>query len=237
MNKIFSLLLLLTVSYGIAQPLHVNDPNAQQRKIGSFSAIHISGGIDLYLTQENEEALYVSASESEYTADIKSEVKNGELKIWYAPVNKNRKAGNRKLKAYVSFKDISSIKASGSCDVVVSGQVDLDKLHIGISGESEFKGELRVHRLTINQSGASDATLSGKVNDLAVFATGGSDMEAFKLETEKCNAKAFGASDIRITVNKELSAVANGSSSIYYRGGAVVRDVKVMGASSVNKKG
>jgi hypothetical protein len=238
MNKIItSLLLIGCFSFSYAQKTVINDANAQQRTIGSFSSINISGGIDLYLSQGNEEGIAVSASDRKYIADIKTDVRNGELKIWYAPQNKSWKTGNRKLKAYVSFKDISSLKASGASDVILSGAVNLDKLNIEISGASDFRGELQVKNLTVNQSGASDATISGKVTQLSVHASGASDMEAYKLESENCSARASGASDIRITVNKELTATANGASSIHYRGQAVIRDIKTSGASTVNKKG
>jgi len=236
MNKLLTALLLLAGISCFAQKKVINDPNIQERKVQSFSSISISGGIDLYLSQDNHEALAVSASEAKYVDGIKTEVKNGELRIWYTSPNKNWKE-NKKLRAYVSFKDIKNLKASGACDVMVSGRVDLDRLNIDISGASDFKGELRVQNLTVSQSGASDATISGKVNDLAVNASGASDMEAFKLESENCSAKASGASDIRVTVNKELTATANGASSIHYKGSAVIRDIRTSGAGSVNKKG
>ena len=53
MKKILLSIMVLGSSYfAIAQKAFVNDPNAEQRKLnGSFSAIKISGGIDLYLSQ------------------------------------------------------------------------------------------------------------------------------------------------------------------------------------------
>ena len=49
------------------------------------------------------------------------------------------------------------------------------------------------------------------------------------------NASASGASDIKITVNKELSAHASGASDVRYKGNGVIRDLKSSGSSSVSK--
>jgi hypothetical protein len=70
-----------------------------------------------------------------------------------------------------------------------------------------------------------------------VNSSGASDLKGFDLVTENCNAHATGASDIRITVNKELNVHATGASGIYYKGDAVIREMRSTGASSVSKKG
>jgi hypothetical protein len=69
-----------------------------------------------------------------------------------------------------------------------------------------------------------------------VSSSGASDLKGFELVTDTCNAHASGASDIRITVNKELNVHASGASGIYYKGPAVIREMHSSGASSVSKK-
>ena len=45
----------------------INDANAVTRAVsGSFTGISVSSGIDLYLTQGNEESIAVSASEQKH---------------------------------------------------------------------------------------------------------------------------------------------------------------------------
>ena len=60
----------------------INDKNAEVRNVGSFSGIKVSGGIDVYLSQSNEYALAVSASEDKFRDDIKTEINNGVLTIY-----------------------------------------------------------------------------------------------------------------------------------------------------------
>jgi hypothetical protein len=42
--------------------------------------------------------------------------------------------------------------------------------------------------------------------------------------------EASGGSDVRITVNKELSANVSGGSDVYYKGNGLIRDLKTSGS-------
>jgi len=212
----------------------VNDPNAVVRKAKDFHGISLSSAFDVYLTQGNTEAVAVSASEEKYRERITVEVKGGILHIGYDSKGLNW-GGNKKLKAYISFKNIDRLKVSGACDVYISGTVKADYLDIHQSGASDLKGKLEVNKLTVDLSGASDMTVSGTAAQLSVEASGASDFKGFDLAADICDARVSGASDIKITVNKELSANASGASDIRYRGNGVIREIKSSGSSSVSK--
>ncbi|MFT3946321.1 MAG: DUF2807 domain-containing protein [Agriterribacter sp.] len=74
-------------------------------------------------------------------------------------------------------------------------------------------------------------------NKVNILVSGASDVKGYNLITEYCKANASGASDIQLTVNKEINAVASGSSDIIYKSSATVSNVKSSGASSVKKSG
>ena len=214
------------------------DPNATVRTVSSFSAIVVSHAIDLELTQSGEEALAVSAAKEEYRDRIKTKVENGILKIWYEDENRWWKnSGNKKLKAYVSFRNLNRLTASGASDVNVTGNIKSASFQMNLSGASDFRGSLQINSLHLDLSGASDAQITGTAKDVKIQASGASELKGFDLLVDNCNAEASGASDIRITVNKELNARASGASSIQYRGNGVIRDLKSGGASSVSRKG
>ena len=220
-----------------AQKALVNDANAAPRKLnGSFNAIKISGGIDLYLSQYETESLAISASEEKYKDNIKTVVENNTLKIYYDG-NGSWNSGNKKLKVYVSFKSLEKLQASGACDVQVAGTINGGSLSLEMSGASDFKGDIKVSNLIVELTGASDAKISGEAKMVTIQSSGASDVKAFELVTDVCNAKASGASDINITVNKELSANASGASGISYKGNGVIKDQHSSGASSIGRKG
>jgi hypothetical protein len=235
---IYSLAALLLAATVFAQKQVISDPNAQQRNVSGFHSIKISHAIDLYLSQGNEEGVAVSAKTEEYRDKIKTAVENGVLRIWYDDDNKFWKnTGNKKLRAYVSIKTLRSLNASGACDVVASGTIKCDKLQIRFSGASDFRGDVQANELSVDISGASDVTISGSAASLQVDASGASDFKGYSLQAENCSASASGASDIQITVNKELNAVASGASSVHYHGSADIKNNKTSGASSISKKG
>ena len=227
---LFSLLVTGLITTASAQKT-INDANAEKRNVSGFHAIEVGGGIDLYLSQ-GEEAVAVSASKNEYRAKIKTEVKDGVLKIWYE-WNSNLKFdwSNHKLKAYVSFKDIDRLEGSGGSDISVDGSIKVAKLAMEVSGGSDFDGKVETGELNIQASGGSDVRISGKADRLTIDASGGSDFKGYDLASDICNVEASGGSDIQVTVNKELSANASGGSDVYYKGTGMIRDLKTSGSS------
>ena len=227
---LFSLLVTGLITTTSAQKT-INDANAEKRNVSGFHAIEVGGGIDLYLSQ-GEEAVAVSASKNEYRAKIKTEVKNGVLKIWYEwSSNLRFDWSNHKLKAYVSFKDIDRLEGSGGSDISVDGSIKVAKLAMEVSGGSDFDGKVETGELNIQASGGSDVRISGKADRLTIDASGGSDFKGYDLASDICNVEASGGSDIQVTVNKELSANASGGSDVYYKGTGLIRDLKTSGSS------
>lgn len=238
MKKVFSIVCLLCLNaVGYAQTV-INDPNVEMRQVGSFTGISVSGGIDLYISY-GDEAVAVSAAKPEHRDRIKVEIGNGVLKIFY-----DYKSGinisfndDRKLKAYVSYKTLKSVGASGGSDVSVDGTIKSPELRLDLSGGSDFRGKVESENLRVIQSGGSDVSISGKATTLSVEASGGSDFNGFDLVTESCDLEARGGSDIEITANKELSAKATGASDIHYKGKPTIKEAKASGASEVKARG
>ncbi len=241
MKKIILAFVLLVAAFTIvsAQDVTViNDKNAQARTVGSFHGIKVSNAFDVIIQQGNTEAVVVSASEEKFRSRIKTEVINGVLRISYDNDNKVWKWSNenRKLKAYISVKNLDFIEASGACDVKVDAVLKGSKLKVELSGASSLKGELNYNELVMDQSGASDSNIKGRVTNLNIQVSGASDFKGFDLITENCKADASGASDIKITVNKDLRVNASGASDIEYKGSAMISDFRTSGASSLKKR-
>ncbi len=215
----------------------IHDRNAETRNAKGFHVIRVSQGIDLYLSSGKEEALAVSASDSKTRGLIVTVVEDGVLKIYLDERAGERHGINARMKAYVSFTQLDALHASGGSDVFTEGPLNLDKLTVDLSGGSDLKGNINASGLTLKQSGGSDVTLGGRVRDLTIEASGGSDFKGYELETDIGHVKASGGSDIRITVNKELFAVASGGSDIYYKGEGTVSNVSSGGSETIHKAG
>ncbi len=216
----------------------VFDANAELRAINSFTSIEVSGAIDLYLSQSNDEGVAISAANDDNKSRIKTEVSNGVLHIFFDGKGGSWKSwGNTKSKAYVSFKDLKRVEATGACNVIVVDNIKVANLKIDFSGASDFKGEVSTTNISIGSSGASNIRISGQTINADMEASGASNIKAYELKADNCRAEASGAANIRITVNKDFKAEASGGATIYYKGEANISSVSTSGGASIKKRG
>jgi hypothetical protein len=234
---VFMTVCLFSMSLTAQEKVFVNDALAQERKVPSFSEISVASSIDLFLSPDDKEVVVVSAAEPGYRDRIITRVEGNQLKIYFDYKGFGHIPVNMKMKAYVSFRTLSRIIASGSSDVYVNGIIKSDRLHINLSGSSDFRGAVDVGDLSFDQSGSSDSQVSGRAEKLAVGNSGASDFKGFALVVNYCKVHVSGSSYVQITVNKEISVEASGASDVEYKGSAMMRDVQSSGASSVSRKG
>lgn len=213
----------------------IQDANARVREIsGEIREIAVSGGIDLYLSQDDDQKIAVSARTNAYRDKIVTKLNNGRLEISY-PYKEFNFGPNMELKAYVSVKNLQKLIASGASDVHVNGILKSEAMEIILSGASNCSSALNVRELKLVQSGASDSKFSGKVSHLDAVVSGASTMKAFDLVAGDGSIKATGASEVKIHVSGNMTLEASGASDIKYKGGEGIREIKSTGASSVNK--
>lgn len=227
------MLSMLTISSIKAQQIF--DQNAERRSAENFHGINVSNAFDVYINQGNEEGVAVSAADVTIRGKIMVEVKEGILYIRFDSKGLNLGNSKKNLKAYISIKQLDKLTISGACDVYLTNTIIADKLVLNQSGASDLKGDINVKNLEARISGASDVTLSGDATQLSVIAEGASNFKGFDLATDICDAKASGASDIQVTIKRELSAQAKGASDIRYKGNPDIKGVNVSGSSAVKK--
>lgn len=242
MKKIIFLALLMfigatTVTRAQNDKNVVVDANAEVRKASGFSAIELSGAIDLYLSQGTEEAVAISASSDEIKARIRTEVKGNTLHIYFDGKGLNWKTwGNNKMKAYVTFRKLNRLESSGACNIKTTDAIKTEELTVELSGASDFTGEVAVTKLKLNLSGASNMRVSGAAASTSIDASGACVVRGYDLKTDMCKIDASGASNIYVTVNKELNAGASGGSNISYKGAGIIRDISSSGGASIKRR-
>ncbi|NOT90297.1 head GIN domain-containing protein [Ferruginibacter sp.] len=238
MKKLFlSLVTLITVAAFAQDKTVIADANAQKRTLNdSFNGISVSDGVDLYLTQGSEESVAVSASEEKYMERFKTEVENGILKIYFDNKGLNWAVNDkRKLKAYVSFKTLEKLHASGGADVKMQGSLDANNLDIKFTSGSAFNGKLIAKELTVEQNSGSAINISGTADKIKIDISSGAVFKGYDLTVEYCDAKASSGGGIRITINKELSAKATSGGGVKYKGDGVIKEINVNSGGSVKK--
>ncbi len=235
---LFMLLCICTTFVAAAQKnTEISDVNATKRTLNaSFSAITVTDGITLYLTDGNEESLAVSFSEEKYESRFKTVVEDGTLKITFnndgINWNDNRK---RKLKAYVSFKTLNKLTASGGSDVILTAPIKVSDLDLKFTSGTRLTGKINASNISISQNSGSEIIISGEAQKITVEATSGASFKGYDFNVDYCSARATSGAAIRVSINKELEAKANSGGAIHYKGSGVIKDVNVNSGGVVKK--
>jgi Putative auto-transporter adhesin, head GIN domain len=236
MKKIFlfAFTSLLSVSL-LAQDKVINDANAEVRNVIGFHGIKVSHGIELVIKQGNAEAVAVSASEKQYRDRIKTEVVNGILKIYYENEKwyKAWSTNGKRLKAYVSFKQLDLVDGSSGSSTTIEGTMNAGYLKIDLSSGAGFSGSVQANRLTVDESSGATAHINGKAQAVSVETSSGAGFYGYDLISDNCDADASSGGSIEINVSKELSADASSGGDIRYRGNGVITKISTSSGGSV----
>ncbi|HET9058007.1 MAG TPA: head GIN domain-containing protein [Chitinophagaceae bacterium] len=229
--------LLLSATLVKAQEKIINDENAVKREVKSFHGIAVGSGIDLIIQQGNEEAVAVSASEPKYREKIITVVENGILKIYYEKEDGWFISGinSKKLKAYVSFRELDTLKGGSGSEITVNGSISSKKLGIRLSSGASFTGKVDVGDLSVSQSSGAGSNFSGKAANLTVKSSSGALFRGYDLSVEFCTARVSSGGLIRVTVNKELSVKATSGGAVRYKGSGLIRSIDTGSGGSVSR--
>ena len=199
---------------------------AQTRRnfpLKAFNGISVSSGIDLYLTKGNTEALNIQ-SDASTLKEIDVVQNNGMITIRFKDhFNWNRILSSKPVKAYLNYKTLLSIKASGGSDVYTQNLLDSRDLTLTASGGADLKLQISCSNLSVQISGGSDADLTGRAENMVVSLSGGSDLNAYNLMVSSAKVNASGGADAKVSVSRALDANATGGSDIYFKGNPAVR--------------
>ena len=190
------------------------DVTTEDRSInGEFDAIKVSRGLDVYLTQSNDESITVEADDNLHEIII-TEVENNVLKI-YADENISY---SKSQKVYLNFKDVSKIIATSGSDVIAKNVIKADVLELSTSSGSDMNIEVETNSISCESSSGSDLRVSGKTGKLYAEASSGSNIKAGSLKAMETTARASSGADITVNTEKELIAKASSGGDIKYYG-------------------
>jgi hypothetical protein len=234
MKRISFLVSVILICLFSVETMAQRDVTTTTRKVSSFDAITVSGGIDLYITQGLTQSVKIETV-ADKQDDIAVTAQNGVLHI-YDDSHFRFNWGKKTLKAHVTLPTLTNLKASGGSDVYNNGILKFDDLKITTSGGSDIKLDLNGARLECKATGGADLKLRGKVTYLDASVSGGSDLIAYDLVAVKAKVSAHGGSDAKISVTGELEASAFGGADIYYKGNPSRVNKHASGGSDITRK-
>lgn len=235
-NTFLSIIGLALCTSLVAQKT-VNDPNAQVRSVSGYHGVSVSGSVELFLTQGNEESVVISADDTNVRDKVITEVDNGILRIYLERKNKIQIdwPNKNKIRAYVSVKDIDYLSSSGSGKLHIEGNLKTDKLKVDISGSGNVEGAMTTKEFSLAISGSADADLSGTAEKSEFHISGSGNIKSYDFSTEYCTASISGSGNVRVTVTKELSAHISGSGNVFIKGDGLIRDYSASGSGKFKR--
>lgn len=198
----------------------------------SFNAIKASEGLNVYVTQSDNESIIVEADENLHDLII-TEVVDNVLKI-----HTKKNIGNAtSKKVMVSFKNVSNITSTSGSDVHSTNTITAENLKLESSSGSDMSLNVNASSIQCNassgsamkldvnssmiechSSSGSTIKLTGKTIKLITEASSGSSLNAGDLIAESSQAQASSGSNITINTTKELVAKASSGGGISYYG-------------------
>jgi len=210
---------------------NVTFQNKEERKLPEFHELNLAMSADLVLTQGSNQKVEIVASDKILKL-IETEVNNGALTIKWT---NNFVTQTGDIKIYITMKNITSIRISGSGDILGKGVISAGDINLSISGSGNLKMEnLKAESIKSAISGSADITLGGNqpALKLEVSISGSGDFSAEELPVKNIEVGLSGSGNCRINATESIKVRISGSGDVYYRGSATI-DAKVSGSGSV----
>ena len=142
--------------------------------------------------------------------NIITEVNNGKLEI------KTQRGTYRNFRARmtVTFKNIQSIKNSGSTDVKAVSTLKANEFALSSSGSGDFSGGFEVKDLSVAISGSSDMKIRGNADNQKITISGSGDVDAKDLKGTTASVSISGSGVVRLGVKGKVSTSVSGSGRV-----------------------
>ena len=204
---------------------------SEERNISeNFTEIKGSAGLDIYLTQGNENKITVEADEN-LLEHIQTYVKNGKLHITSENIGSSTEKN-----VYVTFIEVNQIHASSGVEIEGNSVIKSEKLTLKSSSGAAMKLEVLSREITAHTSSGAEMELSGKATNLFAKASSGSELDAKDLLTINCTASASSGATIETSVKEKLNAKASSGGLINYHGNPTTVDSKKSSSGNVRRK-
>ena len=196
-NRIVTIIfLILIISNCTKEEVGSGNLVEEIRNVPQFTGIELNGIVNTKIQYGPEQLVSIKVDDN-FAQNLITEVRSNILFIDFESKANNFK--NATIEVVITVKDIEVITNRS-----------LNKV--------EAKGLKEVSQLTILQDGIGDIQLTGSVVQLHLSIMGVGEVQAFGLQTSKCDVIQDGIGDLSITVKDTLRGSLSGVGNINYKG-------------------
>ena len=202
------------------------------RDVSGFNGVHVSSGIDVYLSEGNQFEVRVEADENLLEV-IETEVRGNLLEVGTDRVN-IRRAKSKKV--YVTLPELKELKISSAGDCDGQTLFHCGDLRLSISSAGDLSLEVEADEIDLDISSSGDARIAGSANVLDASLSSAGNLDAWDLEAKVVEVSVSSAGDARVFATEEISMSASSAGNIYYRGDAKVLRSSKSSAGDIVKR-
>lgn len=203
----------------------------QEREVTEeFNEVRGSAGLDVFLTQGNQNKIVVEADEN-LLQYIETDIEGGKLHV-----TTSENIGRSKAKkVYVTYKTLNNVEASSGADVTGNSVLKSQNLSLKSSSGADLDIEVFAQHLTAKTSSGSEMKVSGKASSLNADASSGSELDAKELLVLNCTAEASSGAEVTVNVKEKLETNVSSGGDINYYGNPISVNSNKSHSGSVNK--
>ena len=227
-SRIFAFILALFLMGSAAQA-----QKSETRTPGSFNKIENGGSWDVIITKGSKDEVRLETTSFDLSKVI-TKVENETLKVKLEKGNYN----NVNLKVYITVRELESIGASGSGDVVLASDFGANTFTIGLSGSGSITTQkINAGKLNVGMSGSGKVSIAGgQAEEATIGQSGSGDLDAINFTAETVDIGKSGSGDVSIGVTESFTVGSSGSGNIYYRGNPEKQSIGISGSSKLIKQ-
>lgn len=180
----------------------------------SFDGIKVSQGINLFLTQGNNEKITVETDENLQDILITKVNNNNVLEVYF---DENvRKATTKNV--YVTARNLHLLSTSSGASATSENVINTESIQLKSSSGSNIRVEIVSNDVTSASSSGSSIKIIGKTNLLNAKSSSGASIRADRFEASEVEAKVSSGASIDVFATESLIANASSGGSIEYTG-------------------
>ena len=200
---------------------------SEEINLTDFDGVELSISADVFITQGPVQTVVIEGQQN-IIDEVDRSVRNG---IWEIEFD-DCVDSSEDLKVFITMPNVTSLRISGSGNIVSENVLVIDDVSLVISGSGDMDIAMEADDIDSRISGSGRVTLEGIADDVEFEISGSGDYKTFGLEVSRADIEIRGSGDAEVYVIDELDVKITGSGDVFYKGNPSL-DVEITGSGEV----
>lgn len=207
--------------------------SSQQRTVGDFSGVEVSGPFQVYVAQGSTSSIKIEG-DGNLLDYIETEREGNLLEI------KTRRRYNLRpragIKIYVTSPSFEKLSIAGSGKLQSLSKLSSpNTIAIDVAGSGDVVISADAPAIKTGIAGSGSISLNGTTRNFSTDIAGSGDIRAFNLMSETASIEIAGSGNAQVFASKELNVEIAGSGDVSYRGNPPVVNQNTAGSGKIRK--